>query len=294
MTNPSHFKTVNPTGKATPKVARSAGVFLFMLAASLFLASCAQAVQASPTPQPTPTLTSAPTAQTIIMITEPWDPWIIAPEGQEPSGIFIEITKEICQQGQFQCQIEFYPWNRCLQRIENGESDVLLMLEKNPEREQYMIFSDPLFDDPNLIYYRVDDLPNFQWNQWEDLKPYLIGLTSGYTYGDEFEKAKVEQSYQFDTAPSDIQTFEKLIAKRFDIAILNKTIAEQYLRAHPELAGKIKAADKPIVNASYYIAFSKKSKYVDLLPTINAIIQRMKDDGTMNNFLYGGQTSGSK
>ncbi|MCP4349801.1 MAG: transporter substrate-binding domain-containing protein [Desulfobacterales bacterium] len=221
-------------------------------------------------------------SQTLELISEPWKPWITKDENGQPSGIFIKISKKIFDKAGIEYRIKYFPWKRCLHRMEKGKSDVLLMLAKSPEREKFMTFTEPVMTDLLLLYYNISKV--IEWNKFEDLKTYKIGLTSGYDYGDEFNKAKERYKYRLDFAYTEKQTIMKLSAKRFDLGLMNKSVTESFLKKNPKV-DNIRAAKKPVRESVYHIAFSKKSELAPLLPKINSIIEEMKSDGVIDQIL---------
>ncbi len=216
------------------------------------------------------------------LISEPWKPWITKDENERPSGIFIRISKKIFNKAGIEYRIKYYPWKRCLKRIEKGESDALLMLVRTPEREKHMIFTEPIMTDSLLLYYNISKV--IEWNRFEDLKIYWIGLTSGYDYGDELKKAKEKYNYKLDYATTEEQTIIKLSKRRVDLAITNKTATECFLKKNPQF-DNIRAAEKPVRESVYYIAFSKKSEFLVHLPKINTVIKEMKSEGAIDQIL---------
>ncbi|MCP3953251.1 MAG: amino acid ABC transporter substrate-binding protein [Desulfobacterales bacterium] len=221
-------------------------------------------------------------SNTLELISEPWKPWIMKDENGQPSGVFIKITKNIFDKVGIEYRIKYYPWKRCIIRIEQGKSDALLMLVKTPDRKKYMIYTEPVMTDSLALYYNISKV--IEWNRFEDLKMYSIGLTSGYGYGDEFNKAKEKYNYRLDYAITEEQAVMKLSKRRFDLAIMNKTVTEYFLEKNPQF-DNIKAAVKPVRESIYYIAFSKKSQYLALLPKINSVIKEMKSEGVIDQIL---------
>lgn len=246
----------------------------------LFMLGCGSAVAQAPFPV-------ALREPAVRMITEAWTPWIFEGRDGSAQGIFQEITREVCRRAGLRYEVKFYPWQRCLNMMGTGGADALLMLEKEPERERYMVYSEPILKDENLVYFHTD-APIQEWNSWADLKGFTIGMTSGYTFGDEFEKAKSKHQLRFDFAMTDVQTITKLVNGRFQVAIVNRTVAKTFFLANPRLAGCVKAAKKPASTALYYIAFSRKSDRLDVLPRMNAAIKAMKAEGIIDKLVYEG------
>lgn len=233
----------------------------------------------------TPIIVSAGNSK-IIMLSDPWVPWVEGKEGETAQkGIAVDIVKEILKRAEVPVELKLYPWKRCLHYAQKGSVDGLFFLSKNMERETYLIFTEPFVVSSYIIYYSSERKAPFKWKKWGDLKAYRIGTCDDYNYGDNFINASKEYNYKIDPAHTDLLSIKKLIAGRVDIIILNRSTADSIIDNNPEFKGKIISAEKPLDTASYYMAFSKKSKNLELLPGINEIIEEMKTDGTIDKFL---------
>lgn len=216
---------------------------------------------------------------------DPWEPWVLGSEGAVASGgIAVEIADEVFRRAGLATQTIIYPYERCIHQMQAGERDVLLMVKKTPEREAFMLFSDVATTDPQLIYYAPKHLMDFSWSSFEDLQPYTIGGVQGFNYGD-FDEAAKRLHINTEMTASDTQNIKKLLSGRVDLIILNRATANYYMEQNPQDRGKMLAADKFITNAEFHFGLSKKGQAVAYLPKINAALQAMKADGTLDKML---------
>ncbi len=115
----------------------------------------------------------------VTMIEDPWPPYTLGDAGKEPTGgIAVAFTKEIFKRIGVKADLKLYPWKRCLNLIKTGDRDGLMLLTKNAEREGYMVFTDPIMEDRDLIWY-LADRPAVVWSDFKDLKGLKIGNSSG-------------------------------------------------------------------------------------------------------------------
>ena len=159
------------------------------------------------------------------------------------------------------------------------------MLTKTPEREKYMVFSEGILRDPYCLYYSMERFHSFEWNNWEDLKNYTIGVVNGFNYGKKFEDAVRKYNIKTEAVPKDIMNVEKLVKGRLDLIILNKRNASSIMLQNSEFKEKINASEKIIYESHYKFAFSKKSAFVSRIPEINEIIREIRMDGTLERIL---------
>lgn len=220
----------------------------------------------------------------ITLSEDPWPPYTLGEVSKEPTGgIAVEFANEIFGRLQIETEIKLYPWKRCLNQMETGQRDGLLLLTKNKEREEYMVYSDKIMSDRDLIWYKKGK--NIQWDDLEDLKEYRIGKTAGFNYGDKFNEAAKKYSFTIHTASGDWNNFKKLDANRIDIFICNETAAKSIFKEDPELAGKFEYANKPLKSVDFHMSFSKKSEAVKILDDVNRVINELKEDGTIDRIL---------
>jgi ABC-type amino acid transport substrate-binding protein len=100
--------------------------------------------------------------------------------------------------------------------------------------------------------------------------------------GGDFVRATKEIPLNIDTADGEPQNFIKLYHGRYDLFFCYEISGRFWVNANPDLKERIRIADKPVLeNLSFYLPISKKSKAIDLMPKIDAVIASMTTDGTM-------------
>ncbi|MDH5544018.1 MAG: transporter substrate-binding domain-containing protein [Gammaproteobacteria bacterium] len=221
-------------------------------------------------------------SETVRVSADPWVPWTIGKEGEAPGGGWaFDVAKELFQRMAVSAEYAIYPYERCLRQMESGESDVLLMVKKTPEREAYMAYSSISLSDPQLLYYAKDRFKLIDWNQWQDLKDYTVAGVRGFNYG-EFNEAAKQHEITFEVTADDILNVKKLLAGRVDLVILNRSTAIYLEDQYPEFRGKISHAVKPIATGEFFIALSKKGRAIKMKDEVDRVLTKMRDDGTLD------------
>jgi polar amino acid transport system substrate-binding protein len=82
----------------------------------------------------------------------------------------------------------FFPWKRSFILAQNGEWDGTAVWFKSPGREQDFYISDPVIE-ASYVFFHLKSR-RFDWNDVDSLKPYTIGATLEYNYGEAFEQAE--------------------------------------------------------------------------------------------------------
>ena len=225
---------------------------------------------------------------------DPWPPYTFGIKGTPTGGVAVDWSKEIFRRLNMEVDMKLYPWKRCLFQMQTGKRDGLMALTKNTKREKYMVFTVPIMVSRNFVWHSPEKFKrkwgtSFKWDTLADFKKYKIGRTLGFSYGDEFYAAEKKFKYDILSARSDEANFKRLLVGRIDIFICNEGSAAELFRLHPEFKGKLVPAGKVFEKVNFYMAFSKKSKIVKLVPQINKIIAEMQKDGTIRAILkkYG-------
>ena len=101
----------------------------------------------------------------------PYPPWAIGTAGSKPTGgIAVEIVEELFRRLNLKTRVIIYPFKRGLQRIMDGDEDVILMVSRSKEREEYMLFTHPIRH-VRFVFYYPAKLKSFEWREWKDLQP---------------------------------------------------------------------------------------------------------------------------
>jgi len=219
--------------------------------------------------------------KTVTLSDSPWPPYSYGKEGGKPTGgIAVHYTNELFRRLNVKTDIKLYPWKRCLNQMQEGRRDGLIIALKTKERDKYMVFSDVVITERLLVWYKKGR--NIQWKKFKNLKKYSIGITAGFSYGDAFDKAANKYSFALFEASNDLNNFKNLDLGRIDIFICNESVANALFKKNKDLVGKFEHSKKILKFIGYHMGFSKKSKYSKNIKKINNVIKQMKKDGTMN------------
>ena len=205
-------------------------------------------------------------------------------ETNKIQGIGVDLGNELFKRLHLETEQAMYPLKRALIYMEKGFVDGVMILVKTSEREQYLIYSEPLIPANGYIWSAADrEGGPIHFEGLEDLRPYKIGITIGYSYGpsmDEFLK-----STGTDAAHEEYYSFRKLLAHRVDVVPATAIIAKSMIKRHPEFHGKFVQSNRSFHESSYYMGISKKSRLAQMMPLINKTIADMKAEGVITEII---------
>ena len=114
--------------------------------------------------------------------------------------------------------VRMYPWARAERyALDNGE--LIFGLPKTAERLRTLRYSDVAVHRNLWLVTRSD--ATFKFNTLQDLRGKTIGVARGYSYGEDFERARSEQLFRVDEDISSRSTrLTRLMLKRVDAILL--------------------------------------------------------------------------
>ncbi|MCG8551935.1 MAG: transporter substrate-binding domain-containing protein [Desulfobacterales bacterium] len=221
------------------------------------------------------------------LATDPWPPYSLGQKGCAlKSGYAFDIGLEMSKRLHCVLKADLLPWNRVLACMKNGTYDITFPIQSKPEREVFMVFSNTIFEDMVFLWHlknRKDTLSG--WKTIDDLKPYTIGIVSGYTYRNKMDRAIESGIIKTEKINSPECNFKKLLGGRFDGFLESESVVMSFFQKHPEYGKQITHAPQIVSKDIFRIGISKNSPFAQRLSEINRIIYEMKQDGTIERIL---------
>lgn len=172
-------------------------------------------------------------------------------------------------------------WDKVQQNARTGNIDIIVAAYKNAERELYMDYTIPYTVDPVTLFIKKGS--TFQYNNWEDLIEKKGVTTVGESFGQEFDSFMEEKlDVMRVDAPED--AFSLLEKEGADYFVFGLYSGEENIVKNG-LEDKIEIIHDYITRQSFYITISKKSPLIDNIPEINELIEKYKEDGTVDKLI---------
>ena len=157
---------------------------------------------------------------------------------------------------------DFGTWEKAQAAARNGEADVIVGIYRNTERLEHLEYAEPAFMiDPVSVVVRAGT--NFPYAQWSDLRGKRGVTSAGESYGNQFDSYMARELSVARVAGID-KAFATVLDGSADYAIIAFYPGRDAARKQG-LFGKVAFLPKTVVNADLFVAFSKKSKCLDLL-----------------------------
>ncbi len=196
-------------------------------------------------------------------------------------GFMSEIVVKAFKKAGLNGVLEFKPWKR-IEEVEINENKRLSFAWiKTDERSKKWHYSDNIMA-ATTVFISVKS-KGFKWKTLEDLKPYKIGTSRGYSYGTEFDKMKSQ--FKIKEAASDEQNIKKLVSGRIDIFPVDPFVGAQIIRdkLSPDEAAKLEVVKEPNLgyDGMHAICAKSYSECRGILDKFNSGLAKMKADGSL-------------
>lgn len=111
--------------------------------------------------------------QTIKFVSgEEYPPFIWKDETGRPAGITVQILQLLEKKLDISFEIELMPFSQALGKLQTGQADMINFIFKTPEREKFLLFSEPVMNLESRVYFRK----SLNIKSFSDLTPYLVGV----------------------------------------------------------------------------------------------------------------------
>lgn len=191
-------------------------------------------------------------------------------------GIDIEIAKHIAKKEGKNLRVINKNFDYLIIDLANGKLDfVMAGLTINEDRAKQVSFSDFYYEAEDVLVIHKDDQDKYTSIEAIDLKNNKISTQSGTVQVETIDTlfTNVVKDYK----PSMVQLVNELNDKRTSGIVMDKPVAEGYLKQFPNLV--ISSAEFPKGEDKFAVAVNKKSN--DLLANINEVIKELKDSGKL-------------
>jgi len=193
--------------------------------------------------------------ETVTMAIGDWQPYTHSSNSKYQ--MLEKVVAEAYALEDIKVEYSYYPWQRSLLTVQSGVYDGTFPWLMNDQRKSDFITQTvPLMED-DVVFFHLKSF-DFQWEKWDDLKNYQVGVTKGYRQ----EAVYKETGIPVQVVPEEYLNFVKMMAGRIDVYETSRTVGFSTIKDlfSPEDAAKFTYHPKAVQQAKYYLLFSKKSE----------------------------------
>lgn len=200
-----------------------------------------------------------------------YPPLLFRNENGQPDGFDCEVIRWIEKESALKFDISLTSWGAAKEQVKNGEADILLGMNKTPERETYYDFTDPYLTIYTVIFVAKD---NFRIKTIEDLSGKRVSVQK-----DDLSEEYLSRHYpllQLVREDSQLDAINDLKYGRAEAAICNYYVGLYWLHKFSLMEG-IKVIGKPVLTTQYSLAV-RKGNY-SLRSKLNSSIRSLQHSG---------------
>lgn len=222
--------------------------------------------------------------ETITLTTGEYPPY--TSESFRYGGVLTRICTEAFALEGVRVKYSYFPWIRSMDALKGKEFVGSLGWRRMPEREEHLLFSDPIMDEDEVFFYRKGIL--FDWETLDDVGALRIGVTLGYAHIDILEEAVEKKGGRLDKAPNETMSFQKLVRGRVDIVPASPSVGYYILQSEflPGTAELITHHARPVISGGLHLIVSKDfpggKKWID---RFNRGLSKLKESGEYDRFI---------
>ncbi len=197
------------------------------------------------------------------------------------NGFISEIVVAAFDRSGYDTTVRFLPWQRAFDGTKAGKHAVLYTMWYRKEREQWFEFSDALPANEVGFFKRAGD--DISFNNFEDLKPYTIGVVRGYVNPPGFDEAGLTT----EVVDNDALNLNKLLHGRIDLVLIDKIVGQHILNInHAQHKHEVEWMKPPVTVETQHLVVSKRAPDSrTILDDFNRGLAAIIADGTVTQIM---------
>lgn len=221
--------------------------------------------------------------RTITIATGEYPPWV---GSSLPHDGYVNhiISEAFASQG-LKVEFVYLPWKRAFEETRQGKFDATSYWYGNAERREAMLFSDTVITN-RVVFFQRENASKIQWKTFNDLAPYRMSITLGYTYSSALYDAIDSKLLNPIIVSSDVQNLKLLMAKRVDLFATDE-MSGYYMAAQLSIDPRKLAVIEPaLIKPQGYLLAGKTNPDSQLIiNTFNRGLRIIKANGKYQKIL---------
>lgn len=199
--------------------------------------------------------------------------------GDNPTGAMVEIMEIVAQNLGLETKWTFRGFNESVEALQSGATDILPRLFLQADREPYVRYLGPVFDEKKTVRFLVRKDSIKPLRSYEDLSQFIISTKIKGTYFDKFDQ---DESLKKVPSISEYEQIRLFAEGKVDVVAFYD---DQPIFDSLKLFGLDNYKIAPYTESSYievYYAISKKSPLLSYAPRIQEELDKLKKSGKID------------
>ncbi len=223
-----------------------------------------------------------PDSKNVSLATFNWEPFV--GENLKDNGVVSKIVEEAFKRKGYDVTLKFIPWSIAVTHLKSRQYDAGYPALRDEETAKKFIFSNVIME-KKIGFYKKKNR-EISYTELKDLEPYKIGVVQSYVYSPEFENATYLNKKD---AQNDRQNLQKLLKNQIDLALIDKTVAQNILNKDLSDGEResIEFMPHPLeVKTLHLIVSPALQNGRELIKNFNTGLDALKRDGTYKQILF--------
>jgi polar amino acid transport system substrate-binding protein len=219
---------------------------------------------------------------------EHWPPYQFKNEQGVLIGLDVELMSMIMEKTGCSLQFLEIEWLAHLSRLKMGSLDVAISASRTNDREKIGFFSDPYRKENMKLFVRKPDTKLYKFASLSDISNsrFVLGVTSGYYYGENFERLKKRPEFarHLEMVRNDDRNILKLLERRID-GFLGDPFVAAALMQKIGVRNRIEEYPLDVYSCEIHAIFSRASVNPEVVDLFNQGLRRIKSSGEYDKLI---------
>lgn len=215
-----------------------------------------------------------------ISIDDAYPPYMYS-KNKMPKGFYSDIINAVFERMGDAVQINAMPWKRAVFQIDIAAAG-LGGLYKTDKRLAKYDYSDAIYEETLVVYTQKNK--SFLYTNLDDLNDRLIGVNTGWSYGNAFDKARALHKFKVQEVKTNLQNLKMLAVGRLDAVVIDSLSADLIVKKD-QMGSQLVKLETPVTINGAFLAFHKSADKKDLLKRFNKALHTMKSDGSYDQIV---------
>lgn len=214
-----------------------------------------------------------------LVATDYWPPFRIEAPNNAVAGLDVDLLRAVGKELGIRFKWQRRPWSRCLLELEQGNADIMTGVARTDQRQRYALFTSRAYYSCSPRFYAHKSIAK-NIRTYEDLQKYTVGYTRDSAY---FPRFDGDTSLFKKAATDELQLIRMIEDGRWEVMVgTDCQVQRDLVRLH--LADSIvEVPYSPEHTTGLYLAISKRSPLAKRLGEIDAVMNRLIDNGTIDD-----------
>lgn len=192
------------------------------------------------------------------------------------------LVHEALQRAKIGADTEILGFKEVIADIKQGDFDGSAALWRSPEREAFLLYSEPYLENRLILVGRKGS--DVSATDFSGLTGKRIAVVSTYAYGEAVDQA---EEVEFIPGYDEQENLDRLLKEEVDYMLVDDLLAQYFLRYNAEEAAQyLEIGTTPLIKRSLHFAVRKDHPRAEfIIERFNRQIRKMVADGAYNQIL---------